>query len=372
MTCSLTPGEKPVLSASSLTKRECAYQVTRALLSNKNAELILLTGSVARGIETNDSDVDLALFTNETSESFIQTHQIHGTLVEVDVYAINRVAKGPSTPLLSLQDLREVGRFSTGEVLFSRWEHLAQARASWLRALLHPDEVIRLLALSSTYLDPIHLKSYNSFTARVWMLQGAAAALATLALCLFPFRFQKPKWVIHDLKEAKLSHLLENIRTLYFGRKLDAESTEELLGIIKKQLLAGLQLGGLPPLALSATRNDHYYYLYRTFCDAISLRNDGDFEGSVYTAMYAIRLLNATLQDSSNIQAPVRKEEIDRWRRVTIESLIAAEELDEGTFEEIRYKLSLYGKELEQEYKRRFIENQPFEVFSEGSWRNQQ
>jgi len=364
---------KPTTSGGGHTiseKRAYAYEVARDLFNTGSVELILLTGSVARGIASDDSDVDLALFTRGKREPFILTRQIRGTQVESNIYNINRVAHGPATPLLSLQELREAGRFATGELLFSRWEHFDQARASWLDALLYPEEVARLLALANTYLDPARRDSCHCSADLVWMLQGAASALATLALCLFPFRFQKPKWVIHDLREANLSLLLENVKMLYFGAALDAEGTGRVLRTVKQQLLAGLRLGRLPLLALNKTTSDRYFYLYRTFCDARSLRRDKDFAGSAYTATYAIRLLNAMLQDPSTLPAPVRKEEVDEWRRFAVEALISLKGLDGDALEKSRCELAQVGRELRQEYKRRFVKSQSFEVFPEGSWRS--
>jgi len=358
-----------VISARNVEKRECARNVARELIAAQDVDLVLLMGSVARGIESLDSDVDLALFTDSNPQSFINTRRIRDTLVEVNIYCTHRVAKGPKTPLLSLQDLREAGRFSTAEVLFTRWNHLEEAQAAWLKALLHPQEVASLFTLAAMCLDSDRLKSCSCAADRLWMIQGAASALATLSLSLYPFRFQKPKWLVHDLKEAKLSKLLDQVRVLYLLDQWDAENAEMLLGVIERQLLAGLKLGGLPPLILGENMDDRYFYTYRTFRDAVSLCNDGDFEGSAYTALYAIRLLNATLQDSSALLAPVKQEEVDDWRRTAIDSLPGVDELIEKTLGQTRAELLEYGRKLERKYKQRFIAGQPFEVFAEGSWR---
>jgi predicted nucleotidyltransferase len=354
-------------SQHSLTKRSIACDVARTFAECEYVHLILLTGSVARGIESEDSDVDLAVFIGASADSsFIQTRRIDGTLAEVNFYSIERVAKGPGTPLLTLQDLREVGRFATGEALYSCWEHLEQARASWLKALLDPEEAAQLLSLSATYLDPARLSSAASHADQVWMLQGAVAALAILGVCLFPMRFQKPKWLIHDLKEAGLSQLLDDLRGLYFGTGLDAERTDKLLYAVEEQLLAGLKLGELPPLVKAEAMDDDYFYLYRTYRDALSLRNDGDFEGAAFTGMYAIRLLNTALQDPARSNW-IQAEAVDEWRRVTVEHLYPA-----GGFPDLKHtchSLLQCGQELEQEYKLRFLASAPFESFSEGSWR---
>jgi predicted nucleotidyltransferase len=357
----------PVPSPHAPSKRGTAFDVARTLAACEHVHLILLTGSVARGIESRDSDVDLAVFTSADADaSFIQTQQIDGTLAEANFYSIDRVAKGPATPLLTLQDLREIGRFSTGEVLYSRWEHLEQARTAWLKALLDPEEAAPLFSLSASYLDPAGPDAAASQADRVWMLQGAAAALSILGVSLFPMRFQKPKWLIHDLKEARLAQLLDVLRSLHSGSGLNQERTDQLLHTVEEKLLAGLKLGGLPPLVKTESMDDDYFYLYRTFRDAISLRNDGDFEGAAFTAIYTIRLLNAALQ------APARSPRIsggsvDAWRRTTVELLYPAGGLPD--LQRMSHSLLQCGQELEQEYKRRFRESAPFESFSEGSWR---
>jgi hypothetical protein len=148
------------------------------------------------------------------------------------------------------------------------------------------------------------------------------------------------------------------------------ESRVELhLESIEKQLLAGLELGGLPPMIMTDSMSDEYFYIYRTFRDAISLNNDGDFEGCAYTSMYALRLLNALLQGDTGTKT-VAEKEVNSWRREALAVLVPVIGLKESNLEAAREQLIECGMMLEREYRRRFLESQPFEWFEEGSWRN--
>ncbi|HEY7211255.1 MAG TPA: nucleotidyltransferase domain-containing protein [Bryobacteraceae bacterium] len=362
-------GARPDPSKSRGARLAAAQKAALTLASRQDIQLILLTGSLARGIESEDSDIDIAVFTDGDTDTFIRTFLVDDIPVEINTYLLDRLAKGPATPLLTLQDLREAGRFSTGQILHSCWKYLDQARSSWLKALLNPDAASELLALASNYLSQTQLEAVDSFADRVYCLQGAAAGLAVYALSLTAPRFQKPKWVIHDLRETGSVQLLRCIRSLYIGTTMNESRVELHLESIEKQLLAGLELGGLPPLIMTDSMSDEYFYIYRTFRDAISLNNDGDFEGCAYTSMYALRLLNALLQGDTGTKT-VAEKEVNSWRREALAVLVPVIGLKESNLEAAREQLIECGMMLEREYRRRFLESQPFEWFEEGSWRN--
>ena len=158
---------------------------------------------------------------------------------------------------------------------------------AWQNALLHPAETTHLLALVASAIDAQRTAAPAD---RLWLMQGAAGALATLALCLEPIRFQKPKWVMHDLRHAKWDDLLKLIQSLYSGNKAAGATTAQVLTAIEGSLRLGLKLGGFPPLIFTDECHRHNH-IYRTYCDAMSLHKDGDYEGAMYTAVSSVRLL---------------------------------------------------------------------------------
>jgi hypothetical protein len=338
------------------SKKDLADRIAKALVLDEDVLAVLLIGSVAREIDSEDSDVDLAVFTQSIPGSAITTEVVEGTRVGIERFCTQGFPAAPSTPLLHLQELRDAGRFVTGKVLYSRWERLPEVRQAWLDALLHPDEAAELFGLAATYLNLDRIRACPSVPDRLWMIQGAVSALATLALSIGQVRFQKPKWVVRDLTLEKQAELLKGIRRFYFGKKVDAAFAQEVLGATKKELLAGLGLVGLPPLTIVENMYDRYPYVYRTFHDALSLERDGDFEGCVYTSLYSLRLLNALLQDQLALPRTLAVAEVAQWRHRAVTSVYPHIDACLEDLESSIQNLSEGGQRLQKLYHQRYSE----------------
>jgi hypothetical protein len=347
------------------SKKDLADRIAAALVLDEGVLAVLLIGSVARGIDSEDSDIDLAVFTQSIPRNSITTEVVEGTRVGIERFCTQGFPVAPSTPLLHLQELRDVGRFVTSKVLYSRWERLPEVRQAWLDALLHPDEAAELFGLAAAYLNLGRIRACPSVPDRLWMIQGAASALATLALSICQVRFQKPKWVVRDLKSEKQAELLKGIRRFYFGRKVDSAFAQEVLGATKKELLAGLGLVGLPPLTIVENMYDKYPYVYRTFQDALSLERDGDFEGCVYTSMYSLRLLNALLQDQSALPRTLAAAEVAQWRHRAVASVCPHIGLSLEALEISIQNLNECGQRLQKLYRQQYLEAENLEVVRE-------
>jgi hypothetical protein len=191
---------------------EAARDAARTLIERPRVQVVLLVGSVARGIESADSDLDLAVLTEGASDPFIRMQGDDRRRIEIDTFCLERIPRGPATPLATLQDLRDLGRFATGSILAAKGGVIHAAMRVWQTALLHPSETSHLLALVATAMAAQRTAAPPD---RLWLMQGAAGALATLALCLEPIRFQKPKWVMHDLRRAHLDDVLSVVSLLY-------------------------------------------------------------------------------------------------------------------------------------------------------------
>ncbi|MEE9217122.1 MAG: nucleotidyltransferase domain-containing protein [Anaerolineales bacterium] len=343
-------------------KRSLASRLTKDLILDERVKAVLLIGSVARGIDSEDSDLDIAVFTQSLPTTPITTEVIAGTRVGIESFCTRAFPGGASTPLLHLQDLRDCGRFATGEVLYSRWPRLQQVQQAWLKALLHPQEAAELFTLAVTYLNPQRVQACSSSPDRLWMVQGAAAAFATLALSLCPIRFQKPKWVMRDLKAANQTDLLESIAQLFFAGKVDLVIAQTVLRSTKKALLAGLQSAGLPPLTVVEDMHNKYPYIYRTFQDAVSLERDGDFEGCAYTSLYSLRLLNALLQDQAALPRTLTNAQVAKWRHRALTSVCPPCSLSLQDLENCMQKLRAYGERLEKCYRCKYLEAKNIEI----------
>jgi predicted nucleotidyltransferase len=99
------------------SKKDLADRIAKALVLDEDVLAVLLIGSVAREIDSEDSDVDLAVFTQSIPGSAITTEVVEGTRVGIERFCTQGFPAAPSTPLLHLQELRDAGRFVTGKVL---------------------------------------------------------------------------------------------------------------------------------------------------------------------------------------------------------------------------------------------------------------
>jgi Nucleotidyltransferase domain len=347
---------------------DLAREVAGTLIEQPGVRAVLLVGSVARGIASADSDIDLAALTDGATDPFIRLEHRHRRRIEIDTFCIERIPQGPATPLATLQDLRDLGRFATGSILACRGDAIRNAKRTWQKALLHPSDTTHLLAVVATATEA---QQAASLTDRLWLLQGATSALAVLALCLEPVRFQKPKWVMHDLKDAGLDDVEEVLRLLYLGDNADGARAAHSLTVTGDQLRLGLELGGFPPLVFTPEGDHRYNYVYRTYCDALSLQEDRDYEGAIYAAGSSVRLLSRLLSESAGAAA-ISEDALARWRRdtITAQVALAERELSASDLDAAADSVIAIAARLETEYLRRYADADAFEVVPENSFRS--
>lgn len=299
-------------------KVELARRLAQDLIAEPDVLAVLLVGSVAIGTDSEDSDVDLAVILDRELEISEEYRQHGNVRVGIERYPARLFADLPAAPVYDLEGLRNAGRFARGVVLASRWPRLEAIRAAWENARLDPAEVAELLDLAATYLEPSRLAETDSEEDRLWLLQGAAGAIAMLTLVREPCRFQKPKWLMHDLEATGHHGLAGDLRRLYMNDVADAAGAAHALAAAAEHLAAACRLAGWPPLSFDPAQGARRVYVYQTFRDAASLEAAGDFAGATFTAVYSLRLVHAHLQSEPPDAAPISDEALAAWRAAAL------------------------------------------------------
>ncbi|MGI8838855.1 MAG: nucleotidyltransferase domain-containing protein [Pyrinomonadaceae bacterium] len=338
-------------------KRAIASSVASSLFKDQKVLAVLLIGSVARGLASDDSDIDLAALFEEYTGAVVSKCDIDGELVGIERHSSRAFLSWPSIPLLDQHELREAGRFANSIVLCSRWKSLNLMKAKSKRAMLHPRSAFNHFSLVESNLKIASPNCTVSPEERLWALQGAAAGLALLLLSLSPFKFQKPKWTIADLRNSDDKTLLPILGEVFSARTHDATSCVAKLEVVRKALVHACTILRLPSLKRTEEPNDEYDYMRWAFRDAESLLRDGDFLGSIFTAVHSLRLMYVLLRQFFS-HSPVAKRTAPwlQWRNEALRSILPAY-LFEGPYCETRW-LSLVevGSLIQQEYKDRYRE----------------
>jgi hypothetical protein len=128
--------------------------------------------------------------------------------------------------------------------------------------------------------------------------------LAVTLLSLHPLRYQKPKWVIADLEEIGRHDFAFALLRSY-GATSDDTNVSRTYDAVKALLAAIARERALPSFDDVLARGfvqefPGWSYACRTLADAESLRDDGAFAASDYTAKFAARLAISVDADAAN------------------------------------------------------------------------
>ncbi len=330
-------------------KVDLARRLAQDLMAQPHALAVLVVGSVATGLDSEDSDLDLAVLLDregEISEEFQQ----HGKVrVGIERYPVRLFRDLPPVPVYDLEGLRNAGRFARGVVLESRWPGLAAVQAAWRNARLDPAEADELLDLAAAYLEP--MPAEVSPADHCFKIQGAATALAMLTLALEPCRFQKPKWLLHDLVATGHQALAEQIQLVFMNQMADARHAAQTLEAAQQQLDAACKLAGDPPLSFDPAQGERRVYVHQTYRDAVSLHHDGDFAGAIFTALYALRLLHALLQAAPEDVAWKSDGALARWRAHSLAAVMPGGIPTRATLEHASHALAEVAHALQERYR---------------------
>lgn len=274
---------------------DAAHAHVATLRSAVEVRAVLVTASTARNRASRDSDVDLAVVTAEPTAPRIERHAAGDLLLEcewMDVERARRVAgcEGP----LDLKGLRESSRLGLAVAVFDPDDLLADlARAA--RGVVPPHEMVdqRLAGALEALAELIEAEAQPGFVQ--WeMLRGILDALAVTLLTLHPVRYQKPKWVIADLREIGCGGLADLLLRAYGAAQdqdLAAATMKRTRGLLDDIAAAR----ALPDVAAIGERGFAYEYpdwsfACRTLLDAESLAADGASASADYCAKFAARL----------------------------------------------------------------------------------
>jgi hypothetical protein len=179
------------------------------LAGDRNVPVVAVVGSVSRGLATRSSDTDIALF-DATFLGDVQLEDVEyrGESISLERHSLAAQIALSDHPLVDQRRLREFGRFCSAIVLEDRdglWQSLS---AKWGAALLERDAASALFDSAWRNLRAANI-ALDDLPLCYWHLYGAVSALATLALSLTEIRFQKPQWIIDDLRRAGFFTLVQ-------------------------------------------------------------------------------------------------------------------------------------------------------------------
>lgn len=316
------PSTSPPLCEDS-PKVQLARRIARDLIDEPDALFVHLVGSVATGTDSADSDVDVIVAIDRDIDMSEEYQEHDGIRLGIERYPASHFLQLAETPILDLEGLRNCGRFDRGHVLASRWPDLERVQRAWRHARLDPNEAKELFDLADAYLDPELLAQQDSDTDGVWMIQGAASAVAMMALVLEPCRFQKPKWVLHDLRAAGADALVQILDRVHMNGTVGAAEAERCLQASEASLAEACRMANLPLLSFDPSHGATRVYIHQTHRDAVSLWHDGDHSGCAFTALYALRLMNIHLQrDDAPPSEEVAPELLGAWRIRALETAL--------------------------------------------------
>jgi len=311
------------------------------------ASAALVIGPRARGIATSDSDIDIAFLVPSYDGPEAKDFIVAGHEVGVEWYDLDRFAAWSDYPLLDFKELRLVGRLVCGKPLRVETE-LPSAIASKCRnALLAPECAGLLFEKIDQMTKKEFLDALDNEEDVLYALQGAVGALATIALYMTPVRFQKPKWVVHDLAATGHDDLLHILAASYgVNGHVGIDRATDIVDGLAEQLEFGLELlrdGGNGSSNELRARIASY-----NFRGAKGLLASGDGLGAVHTAAVCIRILAAGLS-AETVKSGVSPA-LD-WRRRAMRTTVTSICLSEAYQHELRTVIAEAGRAVLENYK---------------------
>jgi len=307
----------------------------------------LVMGPRARGIATPDSDIDLAFFVPYYQGPEAIDFIIEGYEVGLAWYDLDQFAAWCERPLLDFKELRLAGRLAFGKALRVDTGLPPAITRKCFNATLAPQSAHRLFKIIDRNTKKDFLDTLRNQEDALYALQGAAGALVTMALYMTPFRFQKPKWVVHDLA-ATGHHDLIGVLSASYGVNCDLgiDRATVIVGRLAEHLETGLKLlvraGGTSSNERRAKIASH------NFRGANGLLASEDALGAVHTASVCIRIIAAGLSYSTaNSDIPPALE----WRRLALRAAITSECLSEPYCRRLGEAIARAGHELLNNYK---------------------
>lgn len=302
------------------------------------ARAALCVGPWARGIATADSDIDLLLLTANGEDRPPHETVLADLDVGVEYRSADEFDQWPEMPLLDFPSLRMAGRLALSVPVAPDLDLTPSLRARAIRSTLEPACAWPLFNLADEATSLVDEESYE----RLYSIMGALTALAMLALNLHPAKYQKPKWVIPDLRHYEEADLVQLLGAAYNVRQ-----AATVIADLKEQLGRGADLiGKLPTKEKEGDPGLALRIASDNFKGAAGLLNSGDELAAVFTAFAACRVLVDPLIDAPN--EPLRQQGSD-WRDQCIKIAGAPDQLAEPG--ELTKQIRECGSDLLARYK---------------------
>jgi predicted nucleotidyltransferase len=302
---------------------EKSYLQLLSEIINEDADIqaAFLIGSMADGYALEHSDIDVALITKAISAPIYKQLRVGKRSLDLHYYPEDWIDSNGSH-YLDLRKLREVSRIAIGRLLYNKSLTLMGIQEVAQKVQLDPLEVKNLLDKIKLGLFTVS-NSKLSRTDKIYILQGVVFSCCILGLSITPNRYQKPKWIIRDLKKFGYLDLCHNISLLtgWCDGENEGQRTISLVHEIKKKLIVACDICGLPPLIRDCAAGYEYQHMSRTISDAEDLLILQDFPGAALTANFALRFMYELLKENGIENDVIKKWKDDSFSILPISSL---------------------------------------------------
>lgn len=286
----------PALRPATRTRLNLARNISCSLEQDPKVLAVIATGSVARNRCFRNSDLDLTVITADQGiRRSVTSEKREGVTIDIEWLTQRRallIVKGGKR---DLQSLREASRLGLGLFLLDRDSFEANFRSLALNLL--PDRAMieqRMTALSVLLADATSKRSTLP-EVRWELFRALVDNLAFVLLLMHPFRYQKPKWVMADLRDAgyhSLNRLMQKAYRVGSGSSGASRRSLELSRQFIETVGQSLKVPALESMLQRGFTRKYaaWSYICRTWEDAGSLFEEKAFVEAGFTAKFAVRM----------------------------------------------------------------------------------
>jgi len=288
------PAEALICTPATSRRIDAAHAMVPALLADAPVKAVLVTASTARNRASHDSDVDLVVVA-DPMEHRIERRRAGPFLLEcewMDGERVRWVAAGGGRR--DLKGLREASRLAHAIAVYDPDGLAVELEAASREIVPSHEEVDGRLIPAVEALDALIESSAEPGFFQWEILRGILDTFAVVLLLLHPIRYQKPKWVIADLREIGREELAEMLLRGYASTD-DAVAAGRTLGAVEELLGRIAAAHDLPTFDAILAHGfveqfPGWSYACRTLADAGSLLQDGERAAADYCGKFAARI----------------------------------------------------------------------------------
>ena len=284
-----------------------ASRVVAELSQRPDTDAILLSGSYAKGTAHPASDIDIIVISDIQGPLLREYEGV--PRIDIQRYAMNWLEPPPSAAV-DLRVLREAGRLASARILFTTSNGLEGLKDRARSLVLEPGIGRSILSTARDNLARLDCSTLSP-ELRLSSVHGACFALVIVALSTTPTRYQKPKWIMHDLYEVGWSDLARTIRHAVLGAPPHEQTAISLVSLIRRRLLQACRQLSLPPLSRGVGHGFKYEAIRSAYVDANRLIEVGDYSGSVVSAIHSLRFAATALQHKGHAWRP--NQDVQSW-----------------------------------------------------------